>query len=484
MVKRRKIDSQRERRILIALITNTPFLTQAVRMLDLDLITTPHFRQVAEWCVTHAKKYGKAPGEHIETLYHTWSEDNENTTLVESVHDFLDTLSKEYEKEHTTSDTKFLLQDLATFLNRRRIEKIQESVGYALTHGDVAEAEKALLLYRPAEIEKDTSILPLTKKVWIEPFSEPLKPLISFSGDAGRFFNRALVRNGLVAIQAPEKTGKTWWLIEFMIRALRQRHKVAMFQVGDLSQKQFLLRLAMRWAGRPLWPDMCGRIKIPKRVVIDDGEDIGYLLKHVTRRVTHPVDRKSAVVGYRRFKRSCGVSTKNLRVSVHAMNSINVEGINTILDQWKRVEGFEPDVVLIDYADILAPEPSGRRHEHDRNVINDTWKALRRLSQERENLVITATQANAQSYTQEPRLQTMRNFSEDKRKLAHVTGMFALNQTPDEKDIQGMRLNWIVLREAPFNTNRPLFVGQCLPLGRAMTCAAMGKFLTKKEESD
>ena len=71
------------------------------------------------------------------------------------------------------------------------------------------------------------------------------------------------------------------------------------------------------------------------------------------------------------------------------------------------------------------------------------------------------------------RVQSLHNFTEDKRKYGHVTGMLALNQTPTEKDIQGMRLNWLLLREAPFSSYRCLYVGTCFPLGKAMTCAAM-----------
>ena len=86
-------------------------------------------------------------------------------------------------------------------------------------------------------------------------------------------------------------------------------------------------------------------------------------------------------------------------------------------------------------------------------------------------MVIAPTQADAASYG----LDTLEasNFSEDKRKLAHVTGMLGLNQNASEKDGGIMRLNWIVLREGEFNTSRCLHVGQCLSLGRAFCCACV-----------
>jgi hypothetical protein len=42
----------------------------------------------------------------------------------------------------------------------------------------------------------------------------------------------------------------------------------------------------------------------------------------------------------------------------------------------------------------------------------------------------------------------MTNFTDDKRKRAHVTGSVGLNATREEKEMGITRLNWIVLRES------------------------------------
>jgi len=145
-----------------------------------------------------------------------------------------------------------------------------------------------------------------------------------------------------------------------------------------------------------------------------------------------------------------------------------VRDIESILDGWEKKRGFVPDVIVIDYADILAPEDSKKQI---RDQTNETWASLRRLSQCRRCLVIAPTQADAASYDQHT--QRMKNFSEDKRKLAHVTGMLGLNQTDSEKGAGLMRLNWIVLRETSFETRRCLYVAQCLSLGRVLCCSRL-----------
>jgi len=91
---------------------------------------------------------------------------------------------------------------------------------------------------------------------------------------------------------------------------------------------------------------------------------------------------------------------------------------------------------------------------------------LRGLSQERHVLVVTATQADSESY--ERKRLTMSNFSEDKRKLSHVTAMYGLNQDPQgrEKKLGILRINEIVVREGEFSNDREVWVLQDLAAGR------------------
>ena len=469
-MRQRKIEAQRERRIAIAMVTSRRFLAHAAKVLDPGLIRAEHLRVVVDWCMKYHLEYGRAPRRNVEGLFFRWSEDNPNVALVGAVKDFLEELSDQAARKDKPN-IDYLLDDLRDFATKRKIQQLQESVEYALTHGSVEEAERALVSYRRVEVGMGSGFDPMRDCTgWKEAFSEPAEPIVRFEGDAGTFFNHALTRDALVGVQAPEKTGKTWWCVEFAMRALRQRRRVALFEVGDLSKLQLMRRMGMRWAGRPLWKGQCGKIPVPVDIVVDSSEEAGYAVKLAYKKVPDPLDYQSVQRGIARFRRVCGMGKGDfIRASVHATGTIDVRGICSILDQWAQEEDFVPDVVIIDYADILAPEDAKKQ---PRDQANETWAALRRLSQERHALVIAPTQANTMAY--EAKLQTMRHFSEDKRKNAHVTAMLALNQSPEEKDSQCMRLNWTVVREAPYQATRALYVGQCLALGKALCCASLG----------
>ncbi len=131
-----------------------------------------------------------------------------------------------------------------------------------------------------------------------------------------------------------------------------------------------------------------------------------------------------------------------------------------MLDSWIR-DGWIPDIVVIDYADVLAP-PSGVREFREQQFI--TWMGMRTLSMDLQCLLLTATQADAASYKQW--LLTRSNFSEDKRKLGQVSSILGMNVTALEYDKQLMRLNWVLNRDMKASRTRCLHVATCLALGQ------------------
>ena len=132
-----------------------------------------------------------------------------------------------------------------------------------------------------------------------------------------------------------------------------------------------------------------------------------------------------------------------------------------MLANWEKQDGFVPDLIVIDYADLLVGDSKDFRQ-----LQNEIWKDLRRLSQEKgQPLVVTATQADAKSY--DTNKLKLSNFSEDKRKYAHVTAFYGLNQDKEgrEKKLGILRLNELLLRDGDFSVNNEITLLQNLRRG-------------------
>jgi hypothetical protein len=222
-------------------------------------------------------------------------------------------------------------------------------------------------------------------------------------------------------------------------------------------------RIVARAMGRPLeggedskirWPTNIERIKYEKGT--PHGGKPGCTVEFEDREWAEPVTAEQIA---KRFKlimdRKLSSGEDNFKMVVKPNDSISANGIRAKIREWDR-EGWSPDVVVVDYADILAPSS---KTQEARESINNTWKRLRAISQEFHCLLLTATQADAASYTAP--LIRRSNFSDDKRKYAHVTGTFAINQTEDERKMDVTRVNWIVLREQEMSEKRVFYAAGC-----------------------
>lgn len=470
-MKRKKIDTLTEQKIITAMVVSKEFLSQVVSTINLDLIQAKHLQQIAKWCLQYYEEYREAPREHIESIYHAWVRKGKaQEETIDAVHDVLEHLSEEYEDEPNIN-IPYLLDNAADHFNTRRIEVLKDDLEYSLAEGDREGASNAIASFSTVSAKLDLGINPLNDdEAWDAAFAESQKPLITWgSKSANYFFGNALIRDGLIGVLAPEKRGKTWWCVEFALRAASQRKRVALFEVGDMSQSQMMRRIGVKLSRRPMFKKDLGTIKIPQKIWRGkDGIEVEHREVNCSRIANASASKKSVD----KFLRGAGIrkDDPHFMASTHANSAINIQGISTIMDQWKIYRNFIPDIVIIDYPDILAPEP-GTSNMSTRDQNNTTWKAMRRLSQEWHCLVIAPTQADAASYSQE--ILGPSNFSEDKRKLSHVTGFLGLNQMPAEKEQGIMRLNWIDLREGMFARNRCLYVGQCLQLGRPFCCACL-----------
>lgn len=497
-----------ERKIITGMIVSDRYMRECDLMLtNIHLLESPLIKKIVEWCKDYYKSHGKSPGKDIEIIYDSKVRDGLNEEQADSIGDILSEISEEFEKgEYKDLNTDFLLDETEKYFKKRSLEILAEDMKIALEGDDLETAEKRFNDFKRVERVTGVCVNPLSDPEVIRAaFEEPPEPLIKFPGALGEMLNHEMVRDSLVGILAPEKRGKTWWMIEFAMRALRAHKKVAFFEVGDMSRDQFVRRIhtyiqrrnyLSRYCGKFLMPIMdCHHNQIDKcdnperscfiglyesknqKMSYKEASALGYLpctfcakdrefskeykgahwFKYVE---TKPFTWGEALKAGKDFETTiCG--PHNFRLSVHSSDTLTVEGMNAQLENWYSLDDFSPDVIIGDYADILAASNS---YVETRHQENHKWKGLRRMSQDWHSLVITASQADADSY--DKKILSLKNFSEDKRKYAHVTMMIALNQTPEEKREGIMRISQLLVRESDFDMKRTVKVLQCLNNGR------------------
>ena len=454
-MKLQKMDGSNEREILIGMIVDTIICGRIAERWEKRLFRSKWANIVGSWCVTYYAKYGKAPIKQIESLYKSWERKSHDKETVKIVNKFLSGLSNEYMEKKRDSNPEYVLDKAGEHFSEVKLERLQEDVESALISNDIQKAVTRVKEFNPMRIGRGEIIeIGKDKESWKECFMEESQGLIKYPGVLGKFFGNQFARDSFVAFMGPEGRGKSFCLMDVAYRAWLQRRKVAFFEAGDMSQNQIMRRLATRITKRPLHP--C-TINYPYKIRKNKNE---YVAETNEKLFKKGLNARDVIKAQNKIQRS-RIRSKEpyFNLQCYPNSTLHVDMIEGKLREWAR-EGWMADVVVIDYADILDMS-YGRLDGRDR--IDRVWRDLRKISQSFHCLVVTATQTNRLSY--DAKTITRKHSSEDKRKLAHVTGMLGINQTESEKKQEIMRFNWIKVRDAKYLESKCVAVAGCLAVG-------------------
>jgi hypothetical protein len=446
-VKVKEIRSEEERKVLTALVLKDGVLAAVYNVLgkEKELFRSRWSNQIASWCMEYFAKHQKAPKKAILEIFQQWSSTSRDLESVELVERYLSSLDEVAREVDGLADD-FLIDLASRYFKKVRIHRLQQELEVLLEREDVEAAETKITSFQRIQLSTNDWIDPFSKEFILRSLRrENEEDLIVFPKALGEFFSGQLKRGGFVAFAGPEKRGKSFWLQEIAWRALLQRRKVLYYVLGDMPETEVGERLICRAAKRPIG---AGEVRIPRSFISKDPRKPR--VRYESLEYTTRIDPSEAVAAMEKVLQETAAKYSRLQLKREGGGILSASDVEAHILQFCRKD-WVPDVVVIDYADLLRPE-RGTSHMDLRHQINATWMTLRRIALEYYCLVVTATQTAATSYNSD--LIRKRDFSEDKRKYAHVTGMVGINQTEQEKDWGVYRLNWIVLRKGRFSEHR------------------------------
>lgn len=490
----KRIDTEPEKKIAIGMITDDTFISTIAPITDVNYFLLEYLKPIIRWSVKYYESYNKAPGRDIQFIFEEKAKNMEEEFLT-SIESFLFKLSDIYE---TTAFNSAYQIDLAKTYFKERAYRIKiEKATKLLNTGNLNKVDE--LFRRDVAIETGTS------KAY-NPF-DPIRirnryskdkvddSIFRFPGALGQLVG-GFERNSLIAIQAPEKTGKTWWLQEVAFLALFSGLKVAWFsfemnsvqterridamltgspmvdrkkiifpvfdckhnQKGECFKKQRKNKVNNLLSGlsekeKPVYGnfpkyEICtacrGTDEFEAAIWYTDQEDV----KAITSKI---VETKSKWLRYR----------NNIRIVNYPSYRAGFKEVKNNLAEF-ALSGFEPDVIVIDYLDIMERD----RTLSERDSIFKNWREAKAVTSELNTIMFTADQADAQARGQARLKQT--NFTDDKRKDSVLEIKIGLNKTEEEEFLGLTRINVLYNRMNPFITTKEVMITQCLDLGQCM----------------
>ena len=501
-----------ERRITVGGITSKEFLSFIDDQFQPEYIQSPEARLILSWCLDYYRQYKKAPNRDIQEIFEVKKSELDEDK-IDFIADVLEGMSEEYDPEQFNAE--YLWAQTKQYFKHRHLELYVDRIKGYLDTDQLEQAEIHAEKYTPPSIVGLDGIYPFEDRAAVrKAFEHSVQPLFHFPGRLGQLMNEEFVREGFVNFLAPEKRGKSFLLAECGFRAQMEGNNVAFFQAGDMSEAQQIKRQAIWLSKRSYKDKYCKEMLIPvldciknqtdscdnekncmnsaeppfanqseKQIELKKFEEYEAALKthkeytpctacknsgnfkgtvwYRVRPEVKPLTAEEAV----RYMFKWGKKYRaRLKMATYSNESLTTSIIRNQLFLWEHRENFVPSVIIIDYADIMAPDKDCKQLQF-REQENKKWQRLRAIAQDYKCLVITASQADAESYANN-RTIGAKNFSEDKRKNAHVTAGFGLNQTDAEKEKGLIRINSYLARDNDFLSSNVVTVLQRLQIGR------------------
>ena len=219
----------------------------------------------------------------------------------------------------------------------------------------------------------------------------------------------------------PKSSGKSWASVHVGKQALIQKYKVVHIVLEMEEHPELLDRYLQSFFGLATRPDAYIKTNF-------ELDDLGRFVSFKSRKVKPKLDfTDPAVKKWLRNKVGAGGTRfERLVLKAFPSGSLTMAGLRGYLDYLELTQKFIPNVLVVDYPDLM-------RHDHRdlRLSLSRTFVELRGLAAERNLAVFTPTQSGRDSLG--ARKVRGRNVTEDVSKLFTADTVLAFSQTEAEE---------------------------------------------------
>ena len=497
-IKKKKPKTNRiERQIITGLIVNDRFVHELKGFYREGVLQSAYAQTIAGWCFDYYEQFQKAPKKEIEDIYLTHKENGLDQDQKKLIKRFLSSINDEYETQETFN-VDYILKKAESHFRINALKEFEQGLSDLITGGDVDEAEAMISEFIRVARPETKGIDVLDPQVILSIFKEEKSNyMFSLPGDLGRTIG-PFERGFLYAVVAPAKVGKTWWLMFFAIMAVLRGYNV-LFVSCEMKETKMVKRIYHSFCSQPI-SKHAGELLLP---VFDCFANQVNSCKKVQRackvRLLNRDDEKPEFDEARKKYKPCtacrgtkeyepetwfkktikaeltidGAVKKATKMEKYnsfrgaqfklvefPSNTLTIPQLKTYMSNLEYYENFVPDVIITDYADKFVAENKNSEYRHQ---INEVWEGHKSIAQEKNCLMITASQSNTARSGKDV---GQGDWADDIRKFNLVDGAFALNQSPEDKQNGLMRVGILGSRHDEFDLLSEVYVLESKKIAR------------------
>lgn len=386
--------------------------------IPLPLYSSQLYREVAARVYDYLDQYKTPPADHLPDLFSAELGGNDARQYGE--------LFEALYAQKPKANEDYILGQLESFVRQQSLKSSIINASDAIQDGDLDRAEEQLQLglktrlslFSPGTTLADGIRLAFSHQVRKDIVSTGVKELDNWSlGPA---------RGELHLFIAPPKRGKTWWLVNMAKRCLLQRLRIVYITL-EISEAQIAQRMI-----QSLFSVLRRKARVPVTRLRSD--DLGRLLRFEQEMISGRMSLDD-VTSRPKIEKKLGQlhGRNNLIIKAFPTGALSVSALRGYLDMLERSSGFVPDMVVIDYPDLMKVDTKNYRVD-----LGALYRDLRGIAVERNVGVITASQSNRAGAT--AKLITDTHAAEDFSKIATADTVFTYTQTVAERELGLARL--------------------------------------------
>lgn len=479
---------------------------------------SPYFQPLFRWLNQYYDKYEKAPRQSIGNVF-AFHKTNLGEEKAEIIETYLDRLADEYVSyQEAEIDSNFIIKEVVPrFIKKQEamalLEKLRSGIDadrLDLVEESLRKAEKQLLQIDEDEDDPDLGTSTPGRVGAVRRYYGEEKDKLAMyrmPGAVGQFMG-PVYRGSLYAVTGVEKSGKTHFMQEVGYQAAFH-HKLKVLDINlEMHVEEKQERFWQRVSKMALEEDSAGNLLVPvfdcennqwgtcevrkrplnKKPLITSPDDFILFAQRKSWKVCEKCRFKKVRANQKREKRF--IPTIWFRVSkvklmtetrvVRALKKLEPFGLDryrvkcfprfsaTLKDieyyikAYIQKHNFRPDVILLDYPDIMAPVEGNLM---DRFNIDYNWKRCAGMAHELNSAVFVADQAIKSGRVMQS-LDVM-STSESKTKDAHIDMRLTLNKSKAENELGLQRLGMLFRRKGKLRTSEVMMTQRletCHPL--------------------
>lgn len=442
-----QLDGVDQENILTLLATNDEFCKVVVSNVALDLWSNEFMREVAVQCKNYIQEYGKAPGvNHLRDLLASAldpedKKDSKAAAKAELLGGILDNIERLVE---TGYNPEYVVNCLQKFVRKQELKKVVVSIYEAAESGNIEDADKAIDHYRQTSYTRFSPGLRLANYVRTIDSDKRNLPAFTLGIPSLDKLYIAPTKKELFMFMAPPKRGKTHFGIHCVKQALLQRQRVLLVTL-EVHPEIMASRLLQSFFAMTRNE---ANVYAPKLERDSRGRVRAISLEPAVERLA-----LTSKKGQTRLRRAFGLTkggsveehvarvSRDLIIQGFPTGQLRMKDLEGYLDSLVAYEKFQPDVVVLDYPDLMYVDP--RNYRLNLGLLN---KDLRGMAVDRNFALVAMSQSNRASVSK--RTITETDAAEDFSKVAISDVVLTYSQIPAEREMHVARIFVAAARNA------------------------------------